>query len=136
VSAGEGGGLRVDDQHLLGKTRAERQHLALRVERHAVAVENQFVVRADHVDLHQRHRSSRATRCSMASRVASLPRCQGEAEIFTISVAPASISSRTGIAPVAALGPEIGVVPDVLANGQRDFLAAISSGATFSAGSK
>jgi hypothetical protein len=58
-----------------------------------------------------------------------LPRSQGEAEIFTITSAPSATSSCTGA--VAALGPEIGVVPDILADGEGDFSAEDFDGRDF-----
>jgi hypothetical protein len=70
----------------------------------------------------------------MARRVASLPRCHGEAEMLTIERRALLHEFVHGVGAVAALGPEVGVVPDVLADGEGDLLAAEFDGRDFLGG--
>ena len=74
-----------------------RNDFAARIQRDAVAVENQFVVRADQVDLRQRNFFvARDAARAFPAAVRSLPSCHGEAEMLRMISAPCAISSLTG----------------------------------------
>ncbi len=117
------GAATIDHEHVLGEAGAEGEQVALRVERDAVAVEDQLVVRADHVDLHEWHTfvaRDPLQHGEPGRLLAAFPGRGGDVDDERRAGVDEFVD---GIVPVTTLGPEIGVVPDVLADGQRDFLS-------------
>jgi hypothetical protein len=110
-------------KNFLGKSFSERDDFAARIQRDAVAGENQFVVRADEIDLRQRH--ALVARHALGHRqprafLAVVPRRRGKVEDDFRALRDEFLD---GVAAAKPFRPEILVVPDVLAKGDAEFAA-------------
>src|SRR5208283_707080 len=109
---------------------------AARIQSDTVAVKNQFVVRADEVDLRERHlfvARDALQHVQPGAFLAVLPRRRGNVKD---DFRPLSDQFRDGVPAVQPVRPEILVIPDVLANGDSQFPAWNANGSTRLAGSK
>ena len=59
---------------------------------------------------------------SMASRCSCFPAVNGDAERLMMALAPAAASSCYRIGVIAAAAPEVGIIPDILADGYAQLL--------------
>jgi hypothetical protein len=115
-----GRGVHFDDEGIFGKTFAKREDFALPIERDAVTVEDEFVIRADGVNLHEWDLfvAGDALQHGKAGLLlAHAPRGSGNVEDQVRALGDEFLH---GIAAIEAVGPEIFVVPDVLADGDAE----------------
>ena len=115
--------LQIRHKNFLGKSFSERGDFAARIQHDAVAVKNQLVVRADEIDLRQRH--ALVARHALEHRqprafLAVMPRRRGKVKDDFRALPDEFLDRVTAIKPFR---PEILVVPDVLADGDAEFAA-------------
>ena len=108
---------------MLRKSFSERDHFPARVQRDAVAVKNQFIVRADGVDLSQRDffvPGNAPEHFQPHPFLAVVPWRRGKVQN---QFRPLRNQFLDRIAAIPPFRPEILVVPNVLANSDADFLS-------------
>ena len=129
-------GSKVRHQNIFGKAFSQRDRFAAAIQRDAVAVENQFIIRADQIDLCQRHALVARDALQHGQPglfLAVMPRRRGNVE-DDFRALPDEFLDR--VAAIKPFRPEILVIPDVLANREAEFAAIELKGRGAFAGSK